>query len=134
MTDDAPEENTEQKNVFENVFDEMQHMEEKAYEDVKKDAEEINKFDDNNVTRKKTPGMFTPEIYKKGFNDFFGKEKLNDGDVFYTVWDYQGGGFDTLNQETAIIMSSQIRIEKMLRRLEQRIKIIINNQEIKEKD
>ena len=63
-------------------------------------------------------GNYTVEIFVKGKNECLAMpHNLKDGEVFYTIWNNKHSGIDTLNQDSAIIMSSQIRIEDKLNKL-----------------
>jgi len=55
--------------------------------------------------RKMKIGEWSPQIYKKGYNEMiFQRKKIKDGDVFWTVRLYKDGWFDTLSQGEAIMI------------------------------
>jgi len=59
------------------------------------------------------PGEYSAEVQKKGESESFCHAK--EGQVFFTINTGNNEGFDTLSQESAIIISALIRIEKLLR-------------------
>jgi hypothetical protein len=64
---------------------------------------------------KHKPGDYEPFVQKKGVEEMSGTE-LKDGEVFWTVWFDNTGGFDTVSQAEAIIISKLVKIEQMLKK------------------
>lgn len=64
------------------------------------------------------PGEYESYIQKKGINEAF-IENINEGEVFYTVQLDENGGFDTKSQAEAEILSRLVRIENMLKKVEE---------------
>lgn len=66
-------------------------------------------------------GDYWPLIQKKGIDEGFifdrkGKSILKEGDIYWTIRIDKDGHFDTLRQEDAIIISTLVRIERLLRK------------------
>lgn len=57
-------------------------------------------------------GDYLPQIYKKDENEYSGTEKLKDGDVFWTIRMDKDGWYDTLDQDKALIISNQVKLER----------------------
>jgi hypothetical protein len=65
-------------------------------------------------------GTYDVFIQKKGQQEAFIKG-IKEGEPYYTVWIDNRGGIDTKNQEYAIILSTLIRIEQKLKKMDKRI-------------
>lgn len=59
-------------------------------------------------------GSYEPVKVKKGYNETV--LPLKEGDIFWLIRT-EDGGFDTLRQEDAEIISRLIRVEQLLKRL-----------------
>jgi len=59
-------------------------------------------------------GDYMPQIFKKGENEPFSGEDIKDNDVFWTVRLDKESYYDTREQDTAVIISQQVRIMKKI--------------------
>lgn len=68
------------------------------------------------IEKRRMSGNYEPHIQRKGYDEMAGNHKIKNGTIFWTVHMEDRAGYDTLSQDTAIIISELLKIKRLLKR------------------